>query len=553
MKTVTIIQARTTSSRLPGKALLPVAGYASAILAALRAANSGSETVLATSDDASDNELAQQAERQGLTVFRGPLHDVLARYYFASASLSEDATVIRLTADNLVPDGSFVEELAQAFAEAGVDYLSTNASGLPYGLHGEVFSVAALRRAYREATRPFDREHVGPWIVRNWRSASYNPPSLGGSDFSQLRCTIDDQEDYERILRLFESIGDPVNVGWGDLLHKLSGLPGEPKFRVPYRMIGGRVRSAITLGTVQMGMEYGAVNDSGQPSVEQAVAMVRKAVAHGVTALDTARSYGTAEEVLGRALTGAWASRCEVITKINLSDLAAEAPIGEVRARVDESVDRSCEALRRSRLAVLLLHHWPDHRHWNGAAWQRLLELLEAGKIEILGASVYDPEEALEALRDPAIKHLQIPMNVLDWRWEAEGVDQAILARPDVVVHARSALLQGILVHPPERWPGVDGFSAHECWLALRKLAGDFGRESVTDLCLAYVRSLSWITSVVIGCETMQQLEENLRLSRTAKLSPEQCDRMRRELPRAPEKFLDPSKWKTLEKLSATR
>jgi aryl-alcohol dehydrogenase-like predicted oxidoreductase len=142
---------------------------------------------------------------------------------------------------------------------------------------------------------------------------------------------------------------------------------------------------------------------------------------------------------------------------------------------------------------------------------------------------------------------------VLDWRWEAEGVDRAIGARPDVVVHARSALLQGVLAHPPERWPGVDGFSADECWQTLRKLAADFGRESVTDLCMGYVRSLPWITSVVIGCENMRQLEENLRLSRAAKLTPKQCERLRRELPQAPENFLNPSKWKTLEKLSATR
>jgi aryl-alcohol dehydrogenase-like predicted oxidoreductase len=180
-----------------------------------------------------------------------------------------------------------------------------------------------------------------------------------------------------------------------------------------------------------------------------------------------------------------------------------------------------------------------------------LRELREAGSIAVLGASVYEPREALEALQDPAIEHLQIPMNVLDWRWEAAAFDRAAASRPDVVVHVRSALLQGVLAHPASRWPVVDDFSALECSRRLAGLVDEFGRESVADLCLAYVRSLAWVTSVVVGCETMDQLEENLRLCRTPKLRPEQCEHMRRVLPRAPENFLNPAIWKTIHEESA--
>jgi spore coat polysaccharide biosynthesis protein SpsF (cytidylyltransferase family) len=157
LKTVTIIQARTGSSRLPAKALLPVAGYPTAVLAGLRAASQHHETIFATSDDSSDDELAGQARNHGLTVFRGPLHDVLGRYYFACSSFANDRIVIRLTADNVVPDGTFVDELAQAFVLSGRGYVSTESafSGLPYGLMGEAFSVASLRKAYQQATAAF--------------------------------------------------------------------------------------------------------------------------------------------------------------------------------------------------------------------------------------------------------------------------------------------------------------------------------------------------------------------------------------------------------------
>jgi spore coat polysaccharide biosynthesis protein SpsF (cytidylyltransferase family)/aryl-alcohol dehydrogenase-like predicted oxidoreductase len=555
LRTVTIIQARTGSSRLPGKALLPIAGYASAVLAALRAANLGQETILATSDDASDNELARQAASHGLRVFRGPLHDVLARFYFASSDLPDDCAVIRLTADNVIPDGVFVKELAEAFAASGKEYLDADPgfTRLPYGLSGEAFSVAALRRAHREATSATDREHVGPWMKRNCSAGFFCPQGPDEPDLSYLRCTIDDEEDYQRILRLFENVNNPVQVGWQCLVRKLAKLPGEPTFGVPYRVVAGRPRSSLTLGTAQLGMEYGVVNDRGQPSPEQAVAMVRKAISHGVTTIDTARAYGSAENVLGKALSGAWPSRAEVITKLDLSDLPADASAETVRARVEESVRLSCEALGFSQLGVLLLHDW-QHRHgWHGAAWQRLLDLREAGKIGVLGASVYHPNEALDALDDPAIEHLQIPMNVLDWRWEAAAVDRAITHRPDVIVHARSALLQGILAHPAKRWPEFEGLTAGSWPQIVQQIADRFGRESVTDLCLAYVRSLSWITSVVVGCETMEQLDENLRLFTTPSLTPEQCDDLRREIPRAPETLLNPSKWKIHHEHSATR
>ena len=535
--------------------MLPVGGYPSAVLGALRAANRNQETILATSDDPSDDELAQQASSHGLKVFRGPLHDVLARYYLASANLAEDDAVIRLTADNLLPDGQFAAELTEAFASTGKDYLSADSvlTGLPYGLDAEAFSVSALRRAHRQATEAFDREHVGPWIKRNCNSAVYRPRRADDSDFTYLRCTIDDEDDYRRIVCLFEDVRDPIRVRWQDLVQKLARLPGEPKFRVPYRVNTGRIRSRLVLGTAQLGMDYGAVNEQGRPSVEQAVAMVRKAIAHGVTALDTARAYGTSEEVIGTALKGAWASRVEVITKLDLSDLRADATTAQAGEGVDESIRRSCEALGSKRLQVLLLHRWQDRYSWHGAAWEHLLHLRAEGKISVLGASVYEPSEALEALADPTIEHLQIPMNVLDWRWEAAGIDRAALARPEVVVHARSALLQGVLAHPAKRWPEVDGLCAHECARILKELNTEFQRESVTDFCLAYVRSLPWVTSVVVGCETIEQLDENLRLFRTPELTQEQCVRARREIPRAPENFLNPSKWKVLHEPSAAR
>ncbi len=555
MKTIIIMQARTTSTRLPGKAMLPVGGYASAVLAALRAGNVGIETVVAIPDEASDDVLADALAKYGIRVVRGPLEDVLARYALAARDLPEDSLVVRLTGDNVVPDGELVRELATTFAGSGVEYVSQECppSGLPYGLGGEAFTVATLRRAHALATSAHDREHVTPWIRRNCGVKIQAPQILGGVDFSHLRCTIDDEEDYQRIVRLFEGVADPVRPGWFELTKKLAALPGEPRFRVPYRVSSGNVHSELTLGTAQLGMEYGIANRAGQPGRALAIRMVRTAIAHGVNAVDTARAYDEAEEVLGEALQGAWRSRVEVITKLDpLDSLARDAAEKTVRAAVDESVKCSCSALRVEKLSTLLLHRADHYRAWGGAAWRRLLEMRDEGTVGALGASVYDPHEALELLRDPAMQHLQIPMNVLDWRWKASGVDRALAERPEVVVHARSALLQGLLAGTATAsWPESGGFDASSCLRQLRKFAEEFGRESLTDLCLAYVRSQRWITSVVVGCETLEQVNENLRLFCQPKLTEEQCAEMERSLPRAPENLLNPSQWKVVHEPSA--
>ncbi len=74
-----------------------------------------------------------------------------------------------------------------------------------------------------------------------------------------------------------------------------------------------------------------------------------------------------------------------------------------------------------------------------GAIWERLIERLEDGSVLSLGVSVQSPVEALAALACPDVVHLQLPFNLLDWRWLAEGFQTCLAARPNVTVHARQA------------------------------------------------------------------------------------------------------------------
>ncbi|WP_280154593.1 aldo/keto reductase [Piscinibacter sp. XHJ-5] len=543
-----VIQSRLASSRLPAKALLPLGGKSSAVLCAQRAANTGLPVVVATSDRPADDALAAELERAGIVCVRGPHDDVLQRFVQATQALPSQARVVRLTADNVFPDGAFVQTLLDDFEQRGLDYVATGSpqDGLPYGMSAEVFTTASLRRAAREAATAADREHVTPWIRRH-ASCGLHVVADAPAHWSRLRCTLDSFADYERLLPVFEGLGDAVRSPWRSLVERLADaneLQRTP--RVPYRCdAGGRVHSALTLGTVQLGLPYGIANPQGLPSEQECADVLRLAAEAGITALDTARAYGVAEARIGRALQAGLRDRVRVVTKLDVLDkqLPPDAGAASVRCAVDASVFASAHALQTRCIDTLLLHRW-SHRHaFAEAAWHRLLELKRKGVVAHLGASVSDVPQALAALGDPDIEHLQCPVNLLDARWRDGELLAALRARPDVVVHARSVLLQGLLTLPAQRWVRVPGVDAEQLCKILDHWVATLDRIDRTDLCMAYVRGLPWVTSVVVGMENLQQLRSNLAHAQRPALSPDDIQRIDASLPPLPVALLDPAQW----------
>jgi len=299
----------------------------------------------------------------------------------------------------------------------------------------------------------------------------------------------------------------------------------------------------LVLGSVQLGLSYGAANKTGKPSRAAALRMVDRAVEAGIGQIDTARAYGDSENRLGDALRARHAVR--TITKLSpLSELVPEATRDSVRAAVDASIAESLAALKKDRLDCLLLHRASHMTDFDGAIWERLVERLEDGTVLALGVSVQSPEEALIALEHSDVRHIQMPFNILDWRWREAGVIERIRAREHVTVHVRSVFLQGLLAAgEPEMWPRVRGLDAHAVVKTLQHLAREFKRESVADLCVAYARGQDWVDGVVVGMETEEQLDANLRLFLKHPLSPADCAKIEKKVPRVPAQVLDPAQW----------
>lgn len=545
MKVRVVIQSRLSSTRLPAKGLLPVAGMPSVVLCALRAANTGLDVVVATSKEPSDDLTVEVLREAGIRCIRGSLNNVLDRFCLATQDLTAGDMVVRLTADNLFPDGEFIEELIRQFTDENLKYLGTQSplDGLPYGLSAEIFYVDALRLANEVATSSVDREHVTPWIKRNY-GINIFMPNINMGNLAWLRCTMDSFQDYLRVTRVFSLVENPVTEKWTNLCTLLARVSGEDNFVIPYRLKNNHLQSEFTLGTAQLGLKYGIANNSGLPPTDEAVSIIRYAIDHGLTHIDSARAYGEAEKRIGKALNTGYAERVHVVTKLDpLIDSSMLNSTACLCKAVDASVFRSCRELHTETIQTILLHRW-EHRYLEGGGlWQRLIELKHEGVINRLGVSVQTPEEALLALAEPEVGHIQIPFNILDWRWKKHGIEKAIIEREDVVVHARSTLLQGLLATNVKKMPNTPNELALKLNQTIENLVQEFGRDNRTDLCIAYVRAQKWIDSLVIGVETLAQLRENIALFQNPPLTEDECAVIENALTEAPVELLDPSRW----------
>lgn len=206
--TVAILQARMSSSRLPGKVMKPLAGrpMIERQLERLRRCREDLRLVVATSTEASDDPLAAHLQGIGVDVYRGPLDDVLGRYVGAAQAFAAGDVVMRLTADCPLADPGVIDDCLRLRADLGCDYASNGRNRTyPRGLDVEVFTLAALLRAGREATDPYDREHVTPYLYR-YPGLFTQGELVQARDESHLRWTVDTPEDFAFVERVYDAL-----------------------------------------------------------------------------------------------------------------------------------------------------------------------------------------------------------------------------------------------------------------------------------------------------------------------------------------------------------
>jgi spore coat polysaccharide biosynthesis protein SpsF len=223
---VAVVQARTGSTRLPGKVLLDLAGGPMLDRVVRRALRSSrvDALVVATTDEPGDDAIEERAAALGVPCFRGSEDDVLDRTYRAARE-HDAGVVVRITSDCPLVEPEIVDRVVAAFeADPAADFASNTLDRTyPQGLDVEVASLEALERAWEEAVEPYERAHVFPYIYEHpgrFRLVSVRDDV----DRSSLRWTVDTEEDLAFARAVYDRLGGDA-FGWRDVLALLEREP----------------------------------------------------------------------------------------------------------------------------------------------------------------------------------------------------------------------------------------------------------------------------------------------------------------------------------------
>lgn len=219
MRTVAIIQARMGSTRLPGKVLLPLGPETvlASVVHRVRRAKLLESVVVATTQESRDDATIAECQRLGVNFFRGSETDVLDRYH-RCARHEQAGAVVRITSDCPLIDPDVVDATIRVFLEERADYASNVwPRRFPRGLDTEVFTMAALERASRDASEPHQREHVTPYFYEHpeiFRISSFT----ADADYSKHRWTLDTPEDLELVRAIYCFFNPGESFGWREVL-----------------------------------------------------------------------------------------------------------------------------------------------------------------------------------------------------------------------------------------------------------------------------------------------------------------------------------------------
>jgi aryl-alcohol dehydrogenase-like predicted oxidoreductase len=312
-----------------------------------------------------------------------------------------------------------------------------------------------------------------------------------------------------------------------------------------YQTLRGFKISRLTLGTVQLGLNYGIANVTGKPDEATSQKILALTEQLGINCFDTASMYGDSEEVLGRYLKSGGgppdqAARL-IVTKFKVKPETGDS-LADLEQDIRCQLEQSLQRLGLPFIPIYLLHQVKDlYRHREKII--RILDRLVAeGLVRSCGVSIYTGEDLDLMLSYDLFQATQIPINIFDQRLIRSGHLQR-LHQAKLIVFARSVFLQGLFFLDPDRLPPVLAAAA-PLLRQLRQLAGAEGL-SVAQLAFAYVRDLPGITSLVVGAEAPGQVQDNVRMLDGPVISESGLLTARQHFSEVPELVLNPYLWQS--------
>lgn len=223
--TFIIIQARMTSTRLPGKVMLRLCGKSVLEVMLERLRGFYDHIIIATTNDGTEAPIVALCEGLHVKIFQGSTEDVLNRYYGAATAFGAKAgdTIVRLTSDCPLSDPHILTQALELHTQDPLSYVSVDITqSYPRGMDAEVFAFEWLERAQNEASTSYEREHVTPYI----RSLNIRKQHVTCKhNDSHFRLTLDTQEDYEVISKLYEKLECRTDFNYDELRQLLYAHP----------------------------------------------------------------------------------------------------------------------------------------------------------------------------------------------------------------------------------------------------------------------------------------------------------------------------------------
>jgi aryl-alcohol dehydrogenase-like predicted oxidoreductase len=285
---------------------------------------------------------------------------------------------------------------------------------------------------------------------------------------------------------------------------------------VNYRRLGrtGLQVSEIGLGTVEIGLDYGVpvAGEHLRPPEEQAARLLNRALDLGVNFIDTARAYGTSEEIIGRALKS---RRQEYVLATKLAPIKEEGQgDAELCEQVKASIAQSLRMLQADVIDLLQLHYAPVDVIASGRVLAAARDAQQAGYVRYIGASTYGEEAPLAALADGGYDTLQVAYNLADRTMEAQVLPLA--RQQDVGVIVRSVLLRGVLTHRYRLVPPALG----DLKAAIERVAGIAAADGIDipEMAYRFVLSNPAVSTALVGTARMEELEAALAFAANGKL-----------------------------------
>jgi len=494
---------------LPNKVILPINKTSIIEVIYKRVFSKNYETIVAISNDKTDNLISSILKLKKIPHFRGSLINVKSRFLDLCKNFPNEKIIVRLTADNIFPDKYLINDMIRFFKKNNKQYLYINqqTKKIPYGLSVEVFKLSEIRKKIKKNKK--DSEHVTYSLQKK-----KNDYPIKTGFFFKKKASIDVLEDYFFLNQFFQNDKIDINLKWDILIRKFNEFCITNKKIYP---IKNKDMLKIILGTAQFGNLYGISNlkkikneDIGKISSFCKFA--------GIENIDTARDYLNSEKLIGKYFSEH--SNLKVYTKITdkIKQIQSQTQITKF---LNISIKKSLKFIKKKKIECLYIHNLlPDNKE-NLIIFQLLKKIKKKYKISKIGVSItnmMDIDKILNSKNKDYVDVLQVPQNILDNRLSKKTIKRLHAYKIEVVY--RSIFLQGIIFLTKKNlWPSNLKKYYKIFFKKIKFIKEKLGILSNLELALLYMFSKNKNNKIIIGINSFSNLTEIYSLLHKKKLS----------------------------------